>query len=64
MVGESGIEGYFLGPVTLNGVLVFVYLGRWLRSVFLDAGAHLVDIPLPWDEVPFYVASHLLVSED
>jgi hypothetical protein len=65
LLGRCLVEGNSLGPIVASQLCLFMFFGGWAGSLG-DLALHreAVYVPLPWNEVSFYVARGLLVAVD
>ena len=65
LLGRCMVKGNCLGPIVALQLCLFMFSGDragWLGGLALRREA--VYVPLPWNEISFYVARGLLVAVD
>jgi hypothetical protein len=65
MLGRCLVEGNSLGPIVALQMCLVMFFGGWAgRLGDLALGRKAVYVPLPRNEVSFYIARGLLVAVD
>jgi hypothetical protein len=65
LLGRCLVKGNSLGPIVALQLCLFMLFGGWAGSLGdLALRREAVYIPLPWNEVSFYVTRGLLVAVD
>jgi hypothetical protein len=65
LLGCCQVKGNSLGPIIALQLCLFMLFGGWVGSLGdLALCREAVYVPLPWNEVSFYVARGLLVAID
>jgi hypothetical protein len=65
LLGRCLVKGNSLGPIVALQLCLFMFFGDWAgRLGDLALRREAVYVPLPWNEVSFYVARGLLVAVD